>query len=59
LGFGTKWVFKNKKERMVGSVKQGDVSCLRVLQKEGIDYEETFAPVARLEAIRILLTLLL
>jgi hypothetical protein len=24
-------------------------------QKEGIDYEETFAPIARLEAIRILL----
>jgi hypothetical protein len=24
-------------------------------QKEGIDYEESFAPVARLEAIRILL----
>jgi hypothetical protein len=24
-------------------------------QKEGIDYEETFAPVARLEATRILL----
>jgi hypothetical protein len=23
-------------------------------QKEGIDYEETFAPIARLEAIRIL-----
>ncbi|WVZ94313.1 hypothetical protein U9M48_040219 [Paspalum notatum var. saurae] len=38
---GTKWVFKNK---------QPGVSS-----KEGIDYEETFAPVARLEAIRILL----
>jgi hypothetical protein len=25
-------------------------------QKEGIDYEETFAPIARLEAIRILLS---
>jgi hypothetical protein len=24
-------------------------------QKEGIDYEETYAPVARLDAIRILL----
>ncbi|WVZ81027.1 hypothetical protein U9M48_028454 [Paspalum notatum var. saurae] len=47
---GTKWVFKNKQgeNRMV-------VRNKGFCQKEGIDYEETFAPVARLEAIRILL----
>jgi hypothetical protein len=40
----------------VGSEKQGEDDCPRVFfQKEGIDYEETFALVARLEAIRILL----
>ncbi|WVZ90003.1 LOW QUALITY PROTEIN: hypothetical protein U9M48_036341 [Paspalum notatum var. saurae] len=45
---GTKWVFKNKqgKDGMVVRNKA---------RLEGIDYEETFAPVARLEAIRILL----
>ena len=53
---GTKWVFRNKqnedgivvrnKERLVA---QG------FTQVEGLDFGETFAPVARLEAIRILL----
>jgi hypothetical protein len=52
---GTKWVFKNKqgangifvrnKARLVG---QG------YSQVEGIDYGETYAPVARLESICIL-----
>ncbi|WVZ77237.1 LOW QUALITY PROTEIN: hypothetical protein U9M48_025126 [Paspalum notatum var. saurae] len=48
---GTKWVFKNKRgeDGMVVRNKPG------VSSKEGIDYEETFAPVVRLEAIRILL----
>ncbi|GKE02640.1 retrovirus-related pol polyprotein from transposon TNT 1-94, partial [Tanacetum coccineum] len=42
---GTKWVFRNK-ARLVA---QG------YNQQEGIDYDETYAPVARLESIRILL----
>ena len=53
---GTKWVFKNKQgenglvvRNKARHVAQG------FCQKEGIDYEETFAPVAHLEAIRILL----
>jgi hypothetical protein len=40
---------KTKRVIMVRLVAQG------YSQKEGIDYEETFAPVARLEAIMILL----
>ncbi|WVZ94076.1 LOW QUALITY PROTEIN: hypothetical protein U9M48_040015 [Paspalum notatum var. saurae] len=46
---GTKWVFKNKQG------ENGMVVRNKARLKEGIDYEETFAPVARLEAIRILL----
>ncbi|WVZ93830.1 LOW QUALITY PROTEIN: hypothetical protein U9M48_039784 [Paspalum notatum var. saurae] len=53
---GTKWVFKNKQgeDGMVVRNK-ARLIALGFCQKEGIDYEETFAPVARLEAIRILL----
>ncbi|WVZ70690.1 hypothetical protein U9M48_019333 [Paspalum notatum var. saurae] len=46
---GTKWVFKNKQG------KNGIVVRNKARLKEGIDYEETFATVVRLEAIRILL----
>ena len=42
---GTKWIFRNK-ARLVAQ---------RYSQEEGIDYEETYALVARLEAIRMLL----
>ncbi|WVZ71033.1 LOW QUALITY PROTEIN: hypothetical protein U9M48_019660, partial [Paspalum notatum var. saurae] len=50
---GTKCVFKNNQgeDGMVVRNK----ARLGFCQKEGIDYEETFVPVARLEAIRILL----
>ncbi|WVZ96696.1 hypothetical protein U9M48_042300 [Paspalum notatum var. saurae] len=53
---GTKWVFKNKqgKDRVVVRNKARLVAQ-GFYQKKGIDYEETFVPVARLEAICILL----
>ncbi|XP_050938640.1 uncharacterized mitochondrial protein AtMg00820-like [Cucumis melo] len=53
---GTKWIFKNKtdearcvKKNKAHSVAQG------YAQFEGVDFDETFNPVARLEAIRLLL----
>jgi hypothetical protein len=53
---GTKWVWKNK-EGENGEVVRNKLRLVaqEYSQKEGIDFEETFAPVARLEAIRILL----
>ena len=53
---GTKWVFKNKQSED-GLVVRNKARLVAqgYCQKEGIDYEETFAPIARLEAIRILL----
>jgi hypothetical protein len=51
---GTKWVWKNK-EGEKGEVVRNKSKLVAqgFSQKEGIDYEETFAPVAHLEAIRI------
>jgi hypothetical protein len=53
---GTKWVWKNKEGEKCEVVRnKSRLVAQGFSQKEGIDYEETFAPVARLEAIRILL----
>jgi hypothetical protein len=52
---GTKWVFKNKQsEDGVVVRNKARLVAQRFCQKEGIDYEETFAPIAHFEAIRIL-----
>jgi hypothetical protein len=53
---GTKWVFKNK-QREDGEVLRNRAHLVAqgFSQVEGLDFGETFAPVAWLEAIRILL----
>nr|GEV46360.1 hypothetical protein [Tanacetum cinerariifolium] len=53
---GTKWVYKNKKDEW-GVVVRNKARLVAQghRQEEGIDYDEVFAPVARIEAIRIFL----
>nr|GEX12153.1 putative ribonuclease H-like domain-containing protein [Tanacetum cinerariifolium] len=53
---GTKWVLKNKKdERGIVIRNKARLVAQGHTQKEGIDYDEVFAPVARIEAIRLFL----
>ncbi|GKB97369.1 retrovirus-related pol polyprotein from transposon TNT 1-94, partial [Tanacetum coccineum] len=53
---GTKWIWKNKMDENGIVIKnKARLVAQGYNQQEGIDYEETFAPVARLEAIRIFL----
>ena len=53
---GTKWVFINKLDEN-GQVTQNRARlvCKGYAQIEGADFEETFDPVARMEAIRTIL----
>ncbi|GJU12873.1 putative ribonuclease H-like domain-containing protein [Tanacetum coccineum] len=55
-GIGIKWFFKNKKDKR-GIVIRNKARLVAQghRQVEGIDYEEVFAPVARIEAIRLFL----
>lgn len=54
---GTKWVFKNKMNEK-GEVVRNKVSLVAqdYSQQEGIDYTETFALVAKLEFICLLIS---
>jgi hypothetical protein len=52
----TKWVFMNKlNEDGQVTRNKARLVCKGYAQIEGIDFEETFSPVARMEAIRLLL----
>jgi hypothetical protein len=52
---GTKWVFRNKQDEF-GVVIRNKTRLVAqgFTQVEGLDFGETYAPVARLEAIRFL-----
>src|SRR3954467_12800798 len=53
---GTKWIFKNKQdEHGIIVRKKARLVAQGYSQIEGVDYGETYAPVAHLESIRILL----
>ena len=57
---GIKWIFCNKTDEE-GNVIHNKARLVTqgYSQMEGVDYDETFAPVARMESIRILLALAL
>ncbi|GJR49113.1 putative ribonuclease H-like domain-containing protein [Tanacetum coccineum] len=53
---GTKWILKNKKDaRGIVIRNKARLVAQGHRQEEGIDYDEVFAPVARIEAIRLFL----
>jgi hypothetical protein len=53
-----KWVFKLKRDDHVAVVRHKAWLVVKgYAQRHGINYDEVFAPVARMEAVRLLLAL--
>ncbi|GKB38992.1 ribonuclease H-like domain, reverse transcriptase, RNA-dependent DNA polymerase [Tanacetum coccineum] len=53
---GTKWVYRNNKdEKGIVIRNKARLVMQGYIQEEGIDYDEVFAPVSRIEAIRLFL----
>ncbi|KAJ9545014.1 hypothetical protein OSB04_024721 [Centaurea solstitialis] len=53
---GTKWIFRNKTdERGIVIKNKARLVAQGYTQEEGIDYDDVFAPVARIEAIQLFL----
>ncbi|GJQ89587.1 retrovirus-related pol polyprotein from transposon TNT 1-94 [Tanacetum coccineum] len=56
IAIGSKWVFRNKKDEHVTTTKnKARLVAQGYSQEEEIDYDETFALVARMEAISVFL----
>ncbi|CAA0811979.1 cysteine-rich RLK (RECEPTOR-like protein kinase) 8, partial [Striga hermonthica] len=55
---GTKWIFKNKTDEF-GNMTRNKARLVAqgYTQTQGIDYDETFAPIARLESVHIFLSI--
>jgi hypothetical protein len=55
---GLKWVFKTKRNEHGDVVKhKARIVAKGYVQRHGVDYEEVFAPVARIESVRLLFAL--
>ena len=55
---GTKWIFKNKTDEDGEIIRNESwLVAQGYTQVEGVDFDELFAPVARLESIRILMSI--
>jgi len=55
---GLKWVYKVKRDKCGAIVKyKAPLVACGFVQREGIDFEEVFAPVARIESVRLLLAM--
>ena len=53
---GTKWIFKNKLNEDGEVIRnKARLLCNGYAQVEGIEFEETFSPIARLQATRMFL----
>ncbi|KAG8097902.1 hypothetical protein GUJ93_ZPchr0013g34364 [Zizania palustris] len=53
---GLKWVFKTKKDATGKVIKhKARLVAKGYVQQQGVDFDEVFAPVARLESVRLLL----
>ena len=54
---GTKWIFKNKTDEDGEIIRnKSRLVAQGYTQVEGVDFDESFAPVAKLESIRILMS---